>query len=170
MQSKEEIEKARSNILRGNDIESACLIIEAVIWDGLVQVGGRVNIAKVAMRQILNFIEEYKNKGYLDVVREKVQANEKIKQLETENKELTKNNFNLNIESENKRKEYQETYKDVREEIKELKADKQRLIEKLEKEKFTIESTYSQINGNYFMAQDKLDLISEILEILKGEK
>lgn len=129
MLSKEEIEKARSNILRGNDIESACLIIEAVIWDGLVQVGGRVNIAKVAMRQILNFIEEYKNKGYLDVVREKVQANEKIKQLETENKELTKNNFNLNIESENKRKEYQETYKDVREEIKELKADKQRIIE-----------------------------------------
>ena len=46
----------------------------------------------------------------------------------------------------------------------------QKLIKKLEEEKYTIESTYSQINGNYFMAQDKLDLIDEILSILKGEK
>ncbi len=88
MLSKEEIEEAKSNILRGKDIESACLIMEAVIWDGLVQVGGRVNITKVAMRQILNFMEEYKNKGYLDIVREKVQANEKIKQLETKEQKL----------------------------------------------------------------------------------
>ncbi len=80
--NKDEIEKAKSNILRGNDIESACLIMEAVVWDGLVQVGGRVNITKVAMRQILNFIEEYKNKGSLDIIREKVQANERAKQLE----------------------------------------------------------------------------------------
>lgn len=52
--------------------------------------------------------------------------------------------------------------------IDQLESDKQKLIEKLEKEKFTIESTYSQINGNYFMAQDRLDLIKEILEIVKG--
>ena len=50
-----------------------------------------------------------------------------------------------------------------------LESDKQKLIEKLEGEKFTIESTYSQINGNYFMAQDRLDLINQILSILKGE-
>lgn len=83
-----EIEKARSNILRGNDIESACLIMEAVIWDGLVEVGGRVNIIKVAMRQILNFIEEYKNKGYLDVVREKVKANNRVTELESDKQNL----------------------------------------------------------------------------------
>ena len=70
MLNKEEIEKARSNLLRGNDIESAALIMEAIVWDGLVLVGGRVNIAKVAMRQILNFIEENKNKGNLDYIRE----------------------------------------------------------------------------------------------------
>ena len=52
--------------------------------------------------------------------------------------------------------------------IDQLESDKQKLIEKLEKEKLTIESTYSQINGNYFMAQDRLDLIKEILEIVKG--
>ena len=88
MLSKEEIEKARSNILRGNDIESACLIMEAVVFDRLVQVGGRVNITKVAMRQILNFIEEYKNKGYLDVVREKVKANDRIIELESDKQKL----------------------------------------------------------------------------------
>lgn len=53
--------------------------------------------------------------------------------------------------------------------IDQLESDKKKLIEKLEEEKFTIESTYSQINGNYFMAQDRLDLIKEILSILKGE-
>ncbi len=45
---------------------------------------GRVNILKIATRQILNFIEEYKNKGYLDVVREKVKANEEITKLQKE--------------------------------------------------------------------------------------
>lgn len=50
-----------------------------------------------------------------------------------------------------------------------LESREQKLIEKLEEEKFTIESTYSQINGNYFMAQDRLDLIKQILSILKGE-
>ena len=90
MLSKEEIEKAESNLLRGNDIESACLIMKEVIWGNLVQVGGRVNIVKVAMRQILNFIEEYKDRGYLDVVKEKVQLKEKNNQLEQENKKQNK--------------------------------------------------------------------------------
>ncbi len=135
MLSEEEIEKAKSNILRGNDIESACLIMEAVIWDGLVQVGGRVNITKLAMRQILNFIEEYKNKGYLDVVREKVKANNKVNQLEI---------------------------------------DKQKLIEKLEKDIVNITKTmqdgkhcddYSRCRLKAYRTKTK-----EILEILKGEK
>ena len=90
MLSKEEIEKAESNLSRGNDIESACLIMKEVIWGNLVQVGGRVNIVKVAMRQILNFIEEYKDRGYLDVVKEKVQLKEKNNQLEQENNKQNK--------------------------------------------------------------------------------
>ena len=53
--------------------------------------------------------------------------------------------------------------------INQLETREQKLIEKLEEKKFKIKSTYSQINGNYFMAQDRLDLINEILEILKGE-
>ncbi|MGM9881506.1 MAG: hypothetical protein ACI31S_01530 [Bacilli bacterium] len=53
--------------------------------------------------------------------------------------------------------------------IDQLESDKQKLIEKLEEEKFKIESTYSKINENYFMAQDRLDLIQEILSIIKGK-
>lgn len=135
MLREEEIEKAKSNILRGNDIESACLIMEAVIWDGLVQVGGRVNISKIAMRQILNFIEEYKNKGYLDVVREKVKANNRANQLET---------------------------------------DKQKLIEKLDKDIVNI--TKIMQDGKHWDDYSRCRLkayrtkTKEILEILKGEK
>ena len=44
-----------------------------------------------------------------------------------------------------------------------------KVTDKLKEEKLTIESTYSQINGNYFMAQDRLDLINEILNIIEGE-
>lgn len=90
MLNKEEIEKARSNILRGNDIESACLIMEEIIWNGLVITGGRVNIEKIAMRQIINFIQEYKDKGYIDIIREKVQTKEKNKELEQKNNKQNK--------------------------------------------------------------------------------
>lgn len=88
MLNKEEIEKARSNILRGNDIESSALILEAMIFDNYTEVGGRVNILKVATRQILNFVEENKNKGNLDYIKEKVKANNRVNQLETNNKKL----------------------------------------------------------------------------------
>lgn len=65
--------------------------------DNYIIVSGRVNILRVATRQILNFIEEYKNKGYLDVVREKVKANEEVTKLQKENEEKD-NQIDLMIE------------------------------------------------------------------------
>lgn len=44
---------------------------------------GETTILKIATRQAVDFINEYKDKKYLDVIREKVQANERNKQLET---------------------------------------------------------------------------------------
>ena len=88
MLSKEEIEKARSNILRSKDIESASIILEAIVLDNYIEIGGRVNILKIATRQILNFIEENKNKGNLDYIKEKVKANNKVQQLESEKQKL----------------------------------------------------------------------------------
>jgi len=88
MISKEEIEKARSILLRGNDLESAAIILKAMILDNYIEIGGRVNTLKVATIQIIDFIDEYKNKGYLDVIREKVKANNRVKELEEEKQKL----------------------------------------------------------------------------------
>ena len=86
-EEKKDIEQAVSNVLSGIDIESSSLILEKVIMDNYIISRGRVNILKIATRQILNFIEEYKNKGYLDVVREKVKVNEELIKLKKENEE-----------------------------------------------------------------------------------
>lgn len=88
MISRREIEKARSILLRGNDLESAVIILEAMILNNYIEVGGRVNTLKVATRQIINFVNEYKTKDYLDIVREKVEANNKANQLETDKQKL----------------------------------------------------------------------------------
>ena len=84
MSEEEQIEQAISNLTRGNDIESAIYILERCALDGLIIRGCRVNIYKMAVRQILNFLDEYKNKGYLDVVREKVKANNLISKLQAD--------------------------------------------------------------------------------------
>lgn len=75
IQKMEEIKKlkqARSCILRGNDIESAALILEKCVLDNYIIKGGRENILKIAVRQILTFIENVKNKDVLDYARENV--------------------------------------------------------------------------------------------------
>lgn len=73
---------------------------------------------------------------------------------------LSTNDFSENIKTLETALEY----------IQQLETKQQKVIDYLEKEKYTIESTYSQINGNYFMAQDRLDLINKVLEIMKGEE
>ena len=94
-EEKKEIEQAISIILRGIDIESSALILEKAIMDNYIISRGRINILKIATRQILNYIEEHKNKGYLDVIREKVKANEEITKLQKENEELKEENIGL---------------------------------------------------------------------------
>lgn len=82
------IEEAKSNILRGNDIESAALILERCILDNCIIKGGRVNILKVATRQILYFIENAKNKSILDYAKENVILKNEIKKLKKKNQNL----------------------------------------------------------------------------------
>ena len=94
-EEKNKIEDAIDIILRGNDIESSALILEKAIMDNYIIAKGRVNILKIATRQILNFIEEYKNKGSLDIIKEKVKANDKITKLQKENEELRKGQNSL---------------------------------------------------------------------------
>lgn len=82
------IEQAISSVTRGVDIESAMLILEKCVLDGLIITRGRINIFKIAVRQIVEFLKEYKDKGYLDVVREKVKANETVEKHSKEIEEL----------------------------------------------------------------------------------
>ena len=87
-EEKKAIEQAISSVTRGVDIESAMLILEKCVFDGLIITRGRINIFKIAVRQIVVFLKEYKDKGYLDVVREKVKANETVEKQSKEIEEL----------------------------------------------------------------------------------
>ena len=87
-EQKKAIEQAISSVTRGVDIESAMLILEKCVLDGLIITRGRINIFKIAVRQIVEFLKEYKDKGYLDVVREKVKANETVEKQSKEIEEL----------------------------------------------------------------------------------
>lgn len=146
MLNKEEIENAKNNLLRGNDIESAAIIMEAVIFNNLVQFGGRVNITKIAMRQILNFIDEYKNKGSLEIIREKVRANEKLAQLETEKQKVIDK-----LEEDSKRnKKSVKAYENMRRNT------------ESEFYKKSYQTTIHKLNS-------KIEVRNEILSILKGE-
>lgn len=126
-EEKEKLEQARSNITRGVDIESAMLILEKCALDGLIFTGGRVNIFKTAVRQILNFLKEYKDKGYLDVVREKVKANQTI---EKQSKEIEEYKKQLDLDYVDKHFVPIERYNQLKKEIEELKKDKLELINK----------------------------------------
>ena len=69
------------------------LILEKAILDNYIFAGGRVNILKIATRQILNFIENSKvenvgDKDILDYVKENVSLKAEIKQLKKENQNL----------------------------------------------------------------------------------
>lgn len=94
-EEKKAIEQAISSVTRGVDIESAMLILEKCVFDGLIITRGRINIFKIAVRQIVVFLKEYKDKGYLDVVREKVKANETVEKQSKEIEELKDKNKKL---------------------------------------------------------------------------
>lgn len=97
-----------------------------------------------------------------------------IDDLFIENQELKKQlnekivlEMKLKEELEDKRKEYQETYKDVRIEIKSYKNQQKEFIEYLENERNYIKAHYSQINGNYMRFQPVIETLEKVLEKYK---
>lgn len=88
MTNEEKLKQAMNIVTRGNDIESAKTILEAVALDNYQIIGGRVNHFRIAVRQILNYIEETQYKGILDVTREKVALKEELKKKDNRIKEL----------------------------------------------------------------------------------
>lgn len=83
----EKIEKAISNVLRGNDIESASCIVEKVVLDNYRLVTGRINVFKIATRQLLDYAKE--NVKLKEQLKEKDTEIEKYKNLLASN--LAKN-------------------------------------------------------------------------------
>ena len=50
-----EIERAKDNILKGQDIESAAFLLEKIILEDWTIIGGRINVLKTVTIQILDF-------------------------------------------------------------------------------------------------------------------
>lgn len=74
----EKYQKAKNCVLRGIDIESASCILQEHLDYTIIDKGTRVNVLRIAIKQILNYVEETKNKDILDVTREKVELKERI--------------------------------------------------------------------------------------------
>jgi hypothetical protein len=81
-EEKKKYEEAISSILRGNDIESASYILEKNLNYTIITKGYRINPVSFAIKQILNYIEETKSKGILDIRKELVTEKEKNNNLQ----------------------------------------------------------------------------------------
>lgn len=160
-EEKNKIEDVIDIILRGNDIESSALILEKAIMDNYIIAKGRVNILKIATRQILNFIEEYKNKGSLDIIKEKVKANDKITKLQKENEELRKGQKSL-MQSRKKWKDRYYKLKKKSKKIIDLMAENKEEIEKIEEIDFLMK--IREISKTHTCSYGAiLDLLLEII-------
>ena len=72
-------------------------------------------------KRVLKENERYQKSDYETICLENNELREITDRIQSEYNDLLKDNFRLKNELETKRKEYQETYKDVREELRELK-------------------------------------------------
>ena len=79
-------------------------------------------------KRVLKENERYKKSDYETICLENNELREITDRIQSEYNDLLKDNFKLKNELETKRKEYQATYKDVREELKELRKENEELI------------------------------------------
>lgn len=111
-------------------------------------------------KRILKENERYQKSDYETICLENNQLREITDRIQSEYNDLLKDNFKLKDELEAKRKEYQETYKDVREELRELKKENEELkiiksaiqtlqINSMEDEKYIVISKSSFLDGSY---------------------
>lgn len=87
--------------------------------------------------------ERYKKSDYETICLENNELREITDRIQSEYNDLLKDNFKLKNELETKRKEYQETYKDVREELKELRKENEELKNKLNLKQFDVNIVYN---------------------------
>ena len=137
----EDIKIALDKFSDNKDIDSAIFIVEKFILGNYILRGGRKNIVKDSLRYILSDYkrvleknevllkenERYKKSDYETICLENNELREITDRIQSEYNDLLKDNFKLKNELETKRKEYQETYKDVREELRELRKENEEL-------------------------------------------
>ena len=141
----------------GNSIEEDIKILEEFKTNGysilLMKYGDRIKtnfkLAKAienilsAYKRVLKENERYKKSDYETICLENNELREITDRIQSEYKDLLKDNFKLKNELETKRKEYQETYKDVREELKELRKENEELKNKLSLKQFDVNIVYN---------------------------
>lgn len=94
-------------------------------------------------KRVLKENERYKKSDYETICLENNELREITDRIQSEYNDLLKDNFKLKYELETKRKEYQETYKDVREELRELKQENEELKNKLSLKQFDVNIVYN---------------------------
>ena len=106
--------------------------------------------------------ERYQKSDYETICLENNELREITDRIQSEYNDLLKDNFKLKDELETKRKEYQETYKDVREELKELRKENEELknevmekdLEIIGKEEYT-KASMKEIIEQYYTAKEE---------------
>lgn len=87
MISEEKLNEAICSIMKDlNDLESAKTIFEAVAIDGYYIIAGRVNIVRVAMKCILEYLNEPRNLNITETRRENVKLRVELEQEKEKNK------------------------------------------------------------------------------------
>lgn len=118
-----------------------------------------------AYKRVLKENERYKKSDYETICLENNELREITDRIQSEYKDLLKDNFKLKNELETKRKEYQKTYKDVREELKELRKENEELNYKLHSKKIALE-----IYNRYIPKSKLKDIIDRIDYDIKKTK
>lgn len=128
-------------------------------------------------KRVLKENERYKKSDYETICLENNELREITDRIQSEYNDLLKDNFKLKNELETKRKEYQETYKDVREELKELRKENEELKNKLSLKQFDVNIVYNdyleklnEYERNTIQIQRIKDKIKEIDKKIKYEE
>ena len=118
-------------------------------------------------KRVLKENERYKRSDYETICLENNELREITDRIQSEYNDLLKDNFKLKNELETKRKEYQETYEDIREELGELKKEN----EELRKENEELKKDYYNVINKIENKIDILDIaISECIYIDDDDK
>lgn len=119
-------------------------------------------------KKVLKENERYKKSDYETICLENNKFREITDRIQSEYNDLLKDNFKLKNELETKRKEYQETYKDVREELKELRKENEenKCLHCGRNEPGYCEECYQELIGENAKLQTALKAKDKIIDLM----